>query len=51
VEGGGFSFDIPDGRYEVRASKHGWEASLVIVVIDKAAGKNKDMGVLLQRAR
>jgi hypothetical protein len=50
-ERGEFSFDLPDGRYEVRASKHGWEANLAIVVIDKAVGKNKDTSLLLQRAR
>jgi hypothetical protein len=44
---GTFDFDVPSGRYEVRASKPDWNSTSLLVVVDKQRGKPKALSVPL----
>jgi hypothetical protein len=45
-ENGQFAFSLPSGRYELRVSHGGgWNATHVIVVVDREFGKQKKLDV------
>lgn len=44
---GRYSFILPSGQYELRASKHEWLTACISVIIDKEKGKKRDYDIWL----
>jgi hypothetical protein len=45
---GAFAFEVPNGRYEVRASKRDFNTTSAFVVVDVRKGKRRDLKIHLE---